>query len=168
MLYNITVAFYFASLNVVDGKCYICYKNFLINHLRTIIIRIEQLLLNSTIYTTTVCQSHIPNYLQSVTSQCMQSVFKNIYSISTVNKEDIILLEGVHCCNSWTFFILSNQIFVNTQSSAICGRDNNMANFKDIINIQPQFAQPIFLCTFSLFTRNDVGSQLELFSCKFV
>ena len=45
MLYIITVAFYFASINVVDGKCYICYNKSLLNHLRTIIIRIEQLLL---------------------------------------------------------------------------------------------------------------------------
>ena len=96
MLYIITVEFYFTSLNVVDGKCYILYKNLLIKHLRTIIIRIEQLLLHSTIYTTTICQSHKPNYLHSVTAQCMQSVSKNIYSISTVNKEEIILLERVY------------------------------------------------------------------------
>ena len=96
MLYIITVAFCFARLNVVDGKCYICYKNFLLNHLRTIIIRIEQLLLHSTIYTTTVCQSHRPNYLQSVTARCMQSFFLNIYSISTVNKEEIRLTERVY------------------------------------------------------------------------
>ena len=89
MLYIITVSFYFASLNVVDGKCYICYNNFLLNHVRTIIISIEQLLLHSTIYTTTVCESHIPNYLHSVTTQCMQSVCKNIYSISTMNREEI-------------------------------------------------------------------------------
>ena len=92
MLYIITVAFYLASSNVVDGKCYICYKKFLINHIRTIIIRIEQLLLHSTIYTTIVCQSHRPNYLQSVTTQLMQSVCKKIYSISTLNMEEMRLL----------------------------------------------------------------------------
>ena len=96
MLYIITVAFYFASLNVVDGKCYICYNKFLLNHPRTIIIRIEQLLLYSTIYTTTICQSHRPNYWQFVTAQCMQSVCKNIYSISTVNREEVRLLERVY------------------------------------------------------------------------
>ena len=45
MLYIITVAFLFASLNVVDGKCYTWYNTFLLNHLRKIIISIEQPLL---------------------------------------------------------------------------------------------------------------------------
>ena len=96
MLYIITVEFYLARLNVLDGKCYIYYMNFLINHPRTIMIMIEQLLLHSTIYTTTISQSHKPNYLQSVTAQCMQSVCKNIYSISTANREEIRLLERVY------------------------------------------------------------------------
>ena len=96
MLYIISVAFSFASLNVVDDKCYICYKKFLLNHPRKIIIRIEQLVLHSTIYTTIVSQSHRPKYLQSVTAQCMQRFFKNIYLISTVNKEEIRLTERVY------------------------------------------------------------------------
>ena len=96
MLYIITVAFHLASLNVVDRKCYIFYKKFLLNHPRTIIIRIEQRLLHLTLYTTIVCQIHRPNYLQSITTQCMQSACKNIYSISKVDKEDIRLLERVY------------------------------------------------------------------------
>ena len=95
ILYIITVAFYLESLNVVVGKCYIFYNNFLLNHPRTIIIRIEQLVLHSTIYTATICQSHRPNYLHSITTRCLQSVCKNIYSISTVNMEEITHLEGV-------------------------------------------------------------------------
>ena len=95
MLYIITVAFYFTSLNVVDDKCYICYKKFLPNHPRTFIIRIEQLVLHSTMYTTTVCQSHKPNYLHLVTSQCMQSVCKNIYSIYDEQGRNHTSREGV-------------------------------------------------------------------------